>query len=250
MAGNPRSVVVSEIFDQLAGMLEHLGEKRIAILHLGGFELRFDVVTVIMSWIVVALLVILALFLRRALRQDIEEKPNRVQAALDMLIDLLRGQLTSNFASERMAIALFPFIATLFLYVLLSNWLGVVPYMTSPTQDLNVTLGLALMVFFVSQVLAARAKGVRGYLKGYIEPVPFLLPLNIIGEISKPMSHAFRLFGNILAGTILVTVVMAKIAPVIIPPVLYGVFGLFFGAIQAFVFAILAVAYINVAVES
>ena len=238
------------IFDQLQGLVERLGEKQIAILNLGGFELRFDVVAVIMSWIVVVLLVIFALFLRRALRQDIEEKPNRVQAALDMLIDLLRSQLTSNFASERLAVALFPFIATLFLYVLLSNWLGVIPYMTSPTQDLNVTLGLALMVFAVSQVLAMRMKGVRRYLKGYLEPVPFLLPLNIIGEISKPMSHAFRLFGNILAGSILVTVVMVKFAPALVPPVLQLVFGLFFGAIQAFVFAILAVAYINVAVES
>lgn len=238
------------IFDQLQGLVEHLGEKRIAILNLGGFELRFDIVTVIMSTIVVVLLVILALFLRRALRQDIEEKPNRVQAALDMLIDLLQGQLTSNFASERLAVALFPFVATLFLYVLFSNWLGIIPYMTSPTQDLNVTMGLALMVFFVSQIFAMRMKGVRRYLKGYLEPVPFLLPLNIIGEISKPMSHAFRLFGNILAGSILVTVVMVKFAPILVPPVLHLVFGIFFGAIQAFVFAILAVAYINVAVES
>jgi F-type H+-transporting ATPase subunit a len=106
------------------------------------------------------------------------------------------------------------------------------------------------MVFGVSQILAMRMKGVRRYLKGYLEPVPFLLPLNIIGEISKPMSHAFRLFGNILAGSILVTVVMVKFAPTVVPPVLQLVFGLFFGAIQAFVFAILAVAYINVAVES
>jgi F-type H+-transporting ATPase subunit a len=238
------------IFDQLQGLLEHLGEKQIAILNLGGIEIRFDIVTVIMSVIVLVLLVLLALFLRRALRQEIEEKPNRVQAALDMLIDLLRGQLTSNFASERLAVAMFPFISTLFLYVLLCNWLGVIPYMTSPTQDLNVTMGLALMVFVVSQFLAVRMRGVRRYLKGYLEPVPFLLPLNIIGEISKPMSHAFRLFGNILAGSILVTVVMVKFAPTVVPPVLQLVFGLFFGAIQAFVFAILAVAYINVAVES
>jgi F-type H+-transporting ATPase subunit a len=179
----------------------------------------------------------------------VEEEPNRVQAALDMLMDLLRGQLTSNFASEQLAVSMFPFIATLFLYVLFSNWIGVVPYMTAPTQDLNVTMGLALTVLFVSHILAMRTKGVRGYLKGFLEPVPFLLPLNIVGEISKPMSHAFRLFGNILAGSILVTVVMVKFAPVLMPSVLQLVFGLFFGAIQAFVFAILAVAYINVAVE-
>ena len=90
----------------------------------------------------------------------------------------------------------------------------------------------------------------KKYWKGYLEPVPFLLPLNIIGELSRPLSHAFRLFGNILAGTILVTIVTAKFAPIVVPSVLNLIFGLFFGSIQAFVFAILAVAYINVAVES
>lgn len=238
------------MFEQLAGMLTHLGEKRIAVVSILGRDVRFDVTVLIMSWIVVALLVILALFLRRALRQEIEEKPNRIQAALESLIGLLQGQLTANFESESLSIRMFPFISTLFMYVLLSNWISVIPYLTSPTQDLNVTMGLALMVFFVSQTLAIRTKGWRRYLKGYIEPVPFLLPLNIIGEISKPMSHAFRLFGNVLAGSILVTVVMVKFAPVGVPSVLNLIFGLFFGGIQAFVFAILAVAYINVAVES
>jgi len=167
-----------------------------------------------------------------------------------MLIDLLQGQLTSSFSSEKLAIEMFPFISTLFLFVLFSNWLGIVPGLSSPTQNLNITMGLALMVFAVSQILAMRAKGMKAYWKGYLEPMPFMLPLNIIGELSKPMSHAFRLFGNVLAGTILITVVMAKFAPIIVPSGLHLIFGLFFGGIQAFVFAILAVAYINVAVES
>jgi len=242
--------VIMGIFEQLASSLTHLGEKQIITLHLGSFQIQFDKAAMIMSWIVIGLLVLLALFLRRALRQNVEDKPNRVQAALDALIGLLQGQLTSSFSSERLGREMFPFISTLFLFVLFSNWLGVIPGLSSPTQDLNITMSLALMVFVISQVLAIRAKGAKTYLKAYIEPIPFLLPLNIIGELSKPMSHAFRLFGNVLAGTILVTVVMAKFAPIAVPSVLNMVFGLFFGAIQAFVFAILAVAYINVAVES
>jgi F-type H+-transporting ATPase subunit a len=242
--------MIKGIFEQLAGGLTHLGEKQIITLHLGSLQIQFDKEAMIMSWIVMGLLVALALWLRRALRQDVEDKPNRVQAALEALMDLLQGQLTSNFSSERLAKDLFPFISTLFLFVLFSNWLGVIPGLSSPTQNLNVTMGLALMVFVTSQVLAMRAKGMKTYWKGYIEPVPFLLPLNIIGELSRPMSHAFRLFGNVLAGTILTTVVMTKFAPIVVPSILNAVFGLFFGAIQAFVFAILAVAYINVAVES
>jgi len=237
------------IFEQLATTLTHLGEKQIITFHIGSFQMQFDKTAILMSWIVMGLLIVLALFLRRALRQDVEDKPNRVQAALDALIDLLQSQLTSNFSSERLGKDLFPFISTLFLFVLFSNWLGVIPGLSSPTQDLNVTMGLALLVFVTSQVLAMKAKGMKAYWKGYLEPVPFLLPLTIIGEISRPMSHAFRLFGNILAGTILTAVVMAKFAPIIVPSILHLVFGLFFGAIQAFVFAILAVAYINVAVE-
>ena len=241
---------MNDIFEQLAGALTHLGEKQIITLHFGSFQLQFDKAAMIMSWIVMALLVALALLLRRALLQDVEDTPNRIQAAMDALIDLLQGQLTSSFSSERLARELFPFISTLFLFVLFSNWLGIVPGLSSPTQNLNVTMSLALMVFGMSQLLAMKAKGMKAYWKGYLEPMPFMLPLNIIGELSKPMSHAFRLFGNVLAGTILTTVVMTKFVPVILPSVLNIVFGLFFGAIQAFVFAILAVAYINVAVES
>ena len=242
--------MIQGIFEQLATNLTRLGEKQIVTLHLGSYQIQFDKAAMIMSWIVMGLLVVFALFLRRALRQDVEDKPNRVQAALDALMDLLQSQLTSSFSSERLARDLFPFISTLFLFVLFSNWLGIVPGMTAPTQNLNVTMGLALMVFILSQILAMRAKGSKKYWKSFLEPVPFLLPLNIVGELSKPMSHAFRLFGNVLAGTILTTVVMTKFAPLIIPSGLHLIFGLFFGGIQAFVFAILAVAYINVAVES
>jgi len=237
------------MFEQLAGLLTHLGEKRIAVLSLFGFEMRFDIMYLVMSWIVILLIILLALLLRRGLRQPVEEKPTRTQAALDGLVDLLKKQLADNFASERLATMMFPFISTLFLYVLLSNWLSVVPYLSSPTQDLNITFGLALLVFLMSHILAVRHKGARRWLKGFLEPYAFMLPINLVGEIAKPLSHAFRLFGNVLAGTFLVTVIMVKFAPIIVPPVLNIFFGLFFGAIQAFVFAILAVAYINVAVE-
>ena len=237
------------MFEQLAGLLTHLGEKQIAVLNLFGFEMRFDIMYLVMSWIVILVIILVALLLRRGLRQPVEEKPTRTQAALDGLVDLLKKQLADNFASERLATMMFPFISTLFLYVLLSNWLSVVPYLSSPTQDLNITFGLALLVFLMSHILAVRHKGARKWLKGFLEPYAFMLPINLVGEIAKPLSHAFRLFGNVLAGTFLVTVIMVKFVPVVLPSVLSIVFGLFFGAIQAFVFAILAVAYINVAVE-
>lgn len=231
-------------------MLEHLGEKLILHVSIGNFSFSFDLIVIIMTWVVIGLLVVLALYLRRGLSQEIEEKPNRIQAMLDALMGLLQGQLVSSFASEKLAREMFPFISTLFLFVLFSNWLSVIPYCDSPTKDLNVTMSLALLVFFLSQLLALRMKGGRNYFKGFIEPYPFMLPINIVGEIAKPVSHAFRLFGNTFGGAILLTVVSAKFAPVVVPAALNAFYGLFIGAIQAFVFAILAVAYINVAVES
>ena len=231
-------------------MLEHLGEKLILHVSLGSFSFSFDILTVIMSWMVIIVLVVVALILRRGLGQDIEEKPSRTQAILESLIDLLKGQLTSSFSSDKLAKELFPCVSTMFMFVLVSNWLSVIPYCESPTKDLNVTLSLALLVFVMSQLLAVRMKGGMKYLKGFVEPYPFMLPLNIVSEIAKPISHSFRLFGNTFGGAILITVVSAKFAPVLVPAVLNAFYGLFVGAIQAFVFAILTVAYINVAVES
>jgi len=231
-------------------MLEHLGEKLILHVSVGSFSFSFDLLAIIMSWIVIIVLVVVALILRRGLGQDIEEKPSRTQAILESLIDLLKGQLTSSFSSDRLARELFPFVSTIFMFVLVSNWLSVIPYCESPTKDLNVTLSLALLVFVMSQLLAVRMRGGIRYLKGFLEPYPFMLPLNIVSEIAKPISHSFRLFGNTFGGAILVTVVSAKFAPVLVPAALNAFYGLFVGAIQAFVFAILTVAYINVAVES
>ncbi|HDL86188.1 MAG TPA: hypothetical protein ENH11_07690, partial [Candidatus Acetothermia bacterium] len=137
-------------------MFGPLGKKLIAHVSIGGFPISFDLITIIMSWIVIALLVIFALILRRSLRQEVDEKPNRVQALLDALIDLIKSQLTSSFSSDRLARELFPFIATLFMFILASNLISVIPYFESPTKDLNVTFSFGLLVFFMSQFFAMR----------------------------------------------------------------------------------------------
>jgi len=146
--------------------------------------------------------------------------------------------------------------------VLISNWLGIIPGMKSPTEDLNTCLGLGIMVFFIAHAAAIAKKGLGKYLKGYIEPFIFFLPMNIVGEIGKVVSHSFRLFGNIFAGA----VIFALTGPVILktfsaiglpaysatPAILVtflvsqGFFGLFVGTVQALVFALLALTYIAV----
>jgi len=232
-------------------MFGPLGHKLIAHISIGGFPISFDLMTIIMSWIVIALLVILAFILRKSLRQDIDDKPNRVQALLDALIDLIKSQLTSSFSSDQLAQDLFPFIATLFMFILLSNWISVIPLLESPTKDLNVTFSFGLLVFFMSQYFAIKRKGFGKYMKGFIEPYPLMLPLNIVGEIAKPLSHSFRLFGNMFGGAIMLSIIYSfTFLSVGFPLIVTAFYGLFEGMIQAFVFSILAVAYINVAVES
>ena len=237
------------IFEALAS--PRLGEKLILHIPVAGTYIDIDLITIIMSWVVMAVILGIALVLRRSLRQPVDEKPSRGQVLLEATLDFLKAQLAGNFSDEKLARLLFPFVSTLFLFVLISNWIAVIPYFQSPTSDLNVTLSFALLVTFLSQFYAVRMNGVRRYLKGFIEPYPFLLPLNIVGEIAKPLSHSFRLFGNMFGGAAMLTILyMFAITSVGWPLIVNAFYGLFEGAIQAFVFAILAVAYINVAVES
>ena len=242
-------------------MLERLGQKLILkVGQLGPVPVAFDLVTVIMCLIVSAILVLLALWFRRAIPADPEAPLNRRAAFLVGALDFFREQLLGGFPRE-LAQRLFPLITTLFLYVLLSNWISVIPGAQSPTQNEQVTLGFAFMVYFLSHYYAIRTKGARSHFRGYLEPYPFLLPMNVIGDFGRTLSHGFRLFGNIFGGAILTAIflnLMARIitaVPVAIPfGLVFGVglgtflnawFGVFIGAVQALVFALLASVYIR-----
>ncbi len=146
----------------------------------------------------------------------------------------------------------FPYLATLFLFILFSNLLGVipgllVPELKSPTGDLNVTFGLALVVFLLSQGYAIRARGLPAYLLSFFRPNPLFLPLNLVEIVTRPLTLAFRLFGNIFAGEVLL-LILYFLVPVVIPS-LWAAFSVFIGVIQAYLFVMLAIAYISSAVE-
>jgi len=241
-------------------MLERLGQKLILKLELGPLVVSFDLITVAMSLVVSFILILIALWLRRAVPRDPEAPVSRRLAFLTGAFDFFHEQLLGGFSPE-LAKRLFPVITTLFLYVLFSNWISIVPKAESPTQNLNVTMGLALMVYVLSHYYAIRTKGARVHFRSYLEPYPFLLPMNMIGDFGRTLSHGFRLFGNIFGGAILTTIVLSLTAKVIaaMPFVApfgfaFGVglgtflnawFGVFIGAIQALVFALLASVYIR-----
>lgn len=196
--------------------------------------------TLIVGWIAVVLILAVAKYLTSNLTVRPDGKQNVAEAIVEMIYKQIEPMLPGE------GWKFLPFIATLFIYVGVSNLLGLVPGLASPSGDLNTTLGLAIVVFLVSQYEGMREFGVWGYIKGFAEPVIFLLPINVVSEFAKPISHSFRLFGNVVGGGIIITLIY-QAAPALIPVPLHAWFDFFVGLIQAFIFGMVAIAYISVA---
>ncbi|WP_230305541.1 F0F1 ATP synthase subunit A [Legionella pneumophila] len=137
---------------------------------------------------------------------------------------------------------IFPFVATLWIFILVSNLIGVIPGFYSPTADLSVTASLAMMTFLSVHWFGIRAEGWREYLKHYIKPTPFLLPFHLISEISRTLALAVRLFGNIMSLQLTALIVL-MIAGFLVPiPIL--ILHIIEAIIQAYIFGMLALIYI------
>lgn len=135
-----------------------------------------------------------------------------------------------------------PFVGTLFIFIATSNLLSVIPGYQPPTGSLSTTTALALCVFFAVPLYGIRHQGLKGYLMQYLQPTPLLLPFNIVGEISRIIALAVRLFGNVMSGTMIVGILLS-VMPLFLPVVMQ-MMGLLTGLIQAYIFAILAMVFI------
>ncbi|MGC9212108.1 MAG: F0F1 ATP synthase subunit A [Athalassotoga sp.] len=193
--------------------------------------------------------------------------PSRFQSAIELLLSFLYNLVEDTIPVEELVRPVFYFVSTLFLFIIFSNILGGIPGISvsptggglsinffndtwyPPTADLNTNLTYALVVFVASYVFAIKHKGLKAWAKGLISPNPFMLPMNILGEISRPISHSFRLFGNIGGGSLIALMLSYLTKYTLVPIVVWGFFGFFIGAVQAYVFTILAVAYINAQLE-
>ena len=209
-----------------------------------GINLVFNTQTILMTWIVMAALILFGFLATR--KKGL--LPNPFQVVGEIFVTAFRS-LTVDALGEDMAKKYFPLICALFMFLLLCNWLGIIPELSEPTKDLNTTLGLGIMGFCIAHYSGIRAKGFKEYAKGYMEPIFFMAPLNLISEISKVISISFRLFGNIMGGAIIILVVSHLVYSLLLPPLLNCFFGLFVGTIQAFVFTMLTLVYINVQVN-
>jgi F-type H+-transporting ATPase subunit a len=149
------------------------------------------------------------------------------------------------------------FITTIFIFILLCNICPIIPGMEEPTQDLNTTLALGLIAFLYIQYEAIKKNGLAAYIGGYFKPIFLLLPLNIIGKLATVMSMSFRLFGNIFGGALIAHIWSTTISHywfvgiLCIGPSLLitGFFTFFEGALQAFVFTMLALTHLGLALQ-
>lgn len=224
--------------------MEELGRITQLVLTVGGFQLAFNLQTILMTWIAIG---VLLLFGGLAARRP-QPVPGKLQSLGELLIGIFFG-LTEDALGKKMARTYAPLICALFMFLVVSNWLGVLPHMHEPTKDLNTPLSLGLLGFFIAHYAGIRTKGLKEYSKAYIDPMFFMLPLNLIGEIAKVVSISFRLFGNIMGGSIIILVVSYLCYNVLLPPFLLAFFGLFVGTVQAFVFTMLTLVYISVQVQ-
>jgi len=189
--------------------------------------------TIISTWIMMALVLAVVMAARR-----------RWPTALEMLVGFLSDTISD--VMGRPAEPYLPFLGALAIFIAISNIIGVVPFLVSPTRDVSTPAALALTVFFSVHYFGIRTKGVFGYLKSLASPI-FILPLEIIGQVSRSLSLAVRLFGNVVSTEMIVAVIFALV-PLIAPLPLIG-FSMFTGLLQAYIFTALATVYIGAGLE-
>ncbi len=224
--------------------MKELGRIHQLIIPFFGHNLTFNLEVIIMTWIVMSILLVFG-FLAAGKKRII---PGPIQVMGELFISQLFA-LTEDALDKELGKKYAPLICALFMFLLLSNWIGIIPYMHEPTKDLNTPLSLGLLGFFISHYVGIKTKGFKAYIKTYFDPFFFMMPLNVIGELAKVVSISFRLFGNIMGGSIIILVVSYLVYSVLIPPFLNVFFGIFVGAIQAFVFTMLTLVYISVQVK-
>ena len=201
----------------------------------GGVHLN---ATILFTWGVMALMVIGSWLITRKMTSQLPL--TRWENLLEILVSGMLSEIRS--ISQQKPETYLPFVGTLFLFIVVSNILSIEPGYEAPTASLSTTAALAICVFVAVPIYGISRRGVRGYLRQYIEPTVFMLPFNVMGELSRTLALAVRLFGNIMSGMKVAAILLA-LAPILFPVVMHAL-GLLTGLIQAYIFAVLAMVYI------
>lgn len=199
--------------------------------------------TLVFTWFVMGLLMLVSWWVTRRLSASTQIAPG--QNLLEVLVLGISQQIRD--ISNQEPEPYLPFVGTLFIFIATSNLLSIVPGYQPPTGSLSTTAALAICVFVAVPLFGIRRQGWKSYLKQYVEPTPIMLPFNLISDVSRIISLAVRLFGNVMSGTMIVAILLS-IAPLLFPVVMQ-MLGLLTGLIQAYIFAVLAMVFIAAATE-
>lgn len=170
---------------------------------------------------------------------------SRWQTAIEVYVGWISNTLSEIFDEDSARYA--PLIATLIAFIAVSNLLSIIPVIRPPTAELSTTVALALIVFFAVPYYGIRKLGFSGYLRKYVEPHPLLLPFNLIGEVTRTLALAVRLFGNIMSGQMIGAIALVVAGALV--PIPLMMLGILTGLVQAYIFGILAAVYIAAAVD-
>lgn len=194
--------------------------------------------TIVFTWLVMALLTIASALVTSRLENA--KRPSRWQMALEVIVETIERQIED--IGARHPRRYLPFVGTLFLFIATANLLAIVPGYRPPTGSLSTTAALAISVFIAVPAYGVVQRGFFGYLSNYVRPTVLMLPFNVIGEISRTVALAVRLYGNAMSGTVIIGILIS-IAPFFFP-IAMQLLGLLTGMIQAYIFAVLSMVYI------
>lgn len=218
------------------------------LITIGGNEIVIHD-TIFNLWIVIIGLSIFAFVVNKKIKEvDVNKEPSGFLNIVEILVESVHNLVRDTMGEKSMGFA--PYIFTIMFFLGVANLLGLIG-LTPPTSDYSVTFSLALITFFMTQIMAFKTSGgFGGYLKGFTEPMAFLTPINVIGEFGNLISLSFRLFGNIMSGGIIMALLynaLGYFAP-LVTPVLHGYFDVFSGLLQTFIFGMLTMIFVSDAV--
>lgn len=198
--------------------------------------------TVVTTWLIMAVAWLVSWLITRRLRLD----PGPVQAAVEGIVLAIRDAIEQ--VAPQHTLHILPFIASLWLFLVVANLIGLIPGMHSPTRDLSATAALAILVFLSTHWFGIRLQGLPRYLRHYLQPSPILLPFHLISEVTRTVALAIRLFGNIMSlemAALLILLVAGFLAPV---PIL--MLHIIEALVQAYIFGMLALIYVGGGLQS
>lgn len=192
---------------------------------------------VVTTWGIMAVLTLGGAWISRTLTSG---RPGRLQTLLELGVTALDQQIRETMRTEPAPYR--SFVGTLFLFILVANWSSLVPGVEPPTATLATDAALAIIVFLAIIIFGVRSGGVAGYLRSFLWPSVVMVPLNLIGTVTRTFSLMVRLFGNVMAGVFIIGIVLS-LAGLLVPIPLMAL-DLLTGAVQAYIFAILAMVFI------